>query len=52
MENYIVYLPNGFGCFLASDPVADLNAAKEATPSGGHVEQITSTGSVVVFTAP
>ena len=30
----------------------DLTAAIAACPAGGHVEQITSTGSIVVYTAP
>ena len=46
---YIVYTPDGSGCFLASAPFTDLDAAKTATPEGGHVEQISEDVSTTVF---
>ena len=48
---YIVFTPNGDGSFLTSDPYTDLQAAKAATPSGGHVELQTDSGSQTVYIA-
>ena len=46
---FIVFTPISQGSFSTSDPYLDLDSARAETPPGGHVEQLTETGSVIVF---
>ena len=49
MDTYVVYESYADGGFLEIDRMSDLQAAQALTPKGGRVEQLTETGSVVVF---
>ena len=49
---FVAYQPDGLGAFLEVGTFTDLQTAIIATPSGGHVEQLTDTGSVTVYTRP
>jgi hypothetical protein len=48
-----VYLPDGSGFYAFSGQYGDLPSAQAAcTVSSGRVEQVTSTGSQVVYVCP
>ena len=53
MNTFIVYVPEGVGCFLEIGIFTDLELAIANTPDGGHVEQLVDGGSSsIVFQKP
>lgn len=51
MNNYIVYSPNGEGCYLEIGTATDLQSAISLCAVRGKVEQTIEGGAVVVYTA-
>jgi len=47
--NFIVYQPDGEGCFLEFGTFTELQDAIANCPAGGHVERTTDSGSVTVY---
>ena len=49
METFIVYAAYVNECAAQITQTNDLQTAISQTPAGGHVEQTTDTGSVIVY---
>lgn len=49
---FIVYQPDGQGCFIEVGSFSDRQLAIDNTPPGGHVEILTADGSITVYTKP